>query len=142
MEDGQPASRASYQQSGPVTVRGILRLPHVPRFAGVPDPTLAPGETRLDAWNAIHLERIRDQVPYPLLPVYIQAAGAGVEVAAAPGADAQSADAARYPIGGVDQPDLSEGPHLGYAFQWFIFAALLGGGYPYFVRKQLKEAKQ
>lgn len=124
MDTAKPADRIKFRQSGLVTVRGVLRVPHVPKFAGVPDPTLAPGETRLDAWNAINLERIRVQVPYSLLPVYVQA----------------EADAAEtgYPVGGVDHPDLTEGSHLSYAFQWFIFAALLGGGYPYFVKKQLK----
>ena len=123
MEDGAPDRRVKFQQRGTVTVRGILRLPHVPKFAGVPDPTLAPGETRLDAWNAINLERIRGQAPYSLLPVYLQAE-AGPEGV--------------FPAGGIDQPDLSEGSHLSYAFQWFIFAALLGGGYPFFIKKQLK----
>jgi len=128
MVDGKPADLAQYQQDGTVTVQGIIRLPHVPRFAGVPDPTLTPGETRLDAWNAINLERIAGQVPYDLLPVYVEA-----EV---------GQDPAVYPVGGVDTPDLSEGPHLGYAFQWFTFAALLSGGYPFFVRKQLKGANK
>lgn len=128
MEDGAPQARAKYQQSGPVTVRGILRLPHVPKFAGVPDPALAPGETRLDAWNAINLDRIRSQVPYALLPVYLQAGAGAAETG--------------FPVGEIDSPDLSEGSHLGYAFQWFTFAALLGGGYPFFVKKQLKGIHQ
>jgi surfeit locus 1 family protein len=128
MEDGAPQVRVKYQQSGQMTVRGVLRLPHVPKFAGVPDPTLAPGETRLDAWNAINLDRIRAQVPYALLPVYLQA-------------DAGSAEMG-FPVGKIDSPDLSEGSHLSYAFQWFTFAALLGGGYPFFVKKQLKGTHQ
>jgi cytochrome oxidase assembly protein ShyY1 len=33
--------------------------------------------------------------------------------------------------------ELSEGPHLGYAIQWFIFSAILGLGYPFFIKKQL-----
>ena len=32
--------------------------------------------------------------------------------------------------------DLSEGSHLGYAGQWFIFSILLGIGYPVYVKKQ------
>jgi surfeit locus 1 family protein len=36
------------------------------------------------------------------------------------------------------QPDIeiTEGPHMGYAIQWFGFAALLGFGYPFFLRRQ------
>lgn len=126
LEERDPALRAKYARAGVVTLRGVLRLPHVPRFAGAPDPTLAPGQTRLDAWNAINLERIQQQAPYPLLPVYIQAA---------PIEPAGSTE----PVAQVEAPDLSEGSHLSYAGQWFSFAALLAGGYPFFVKKRLKQ---
>ena len=33
--------------------------------------------------------------------------------------------------------DLSEGPHLSYAMQWFIFSLGLGIGYVVFVRRSL-----
>ena len=36
--------------------------------------------------------------------------------------------------------DLSEGPHLGYAIQWFLFATVLGVGYYFFVRRQERDA--
>ena len=36
-------------------------------------------------------------------------------------------------------PELSEGPHLSYAIQWFAFALILGIGYPLFVAKQERE---
>jgi cytochrome oxidase assembly protein ShyY1 len=38
--------------------------------------------------------------------------------------------------------DLSEGPHLGYALQWFSFVALLGIGYPFFIRRQERRSLQ
>jgi surfeit locus 1 family protein len=117
------AANAAYAVPGPVEVRGILRRPHVPRLFGVPDPTLSPGQTRLEAWNAVNLERLQAQIDGPLLPVYVLAA----PDPAYPGP----------PYAQVEQPDLSEGPHLGYALQWFAFAAILGLGYPFFVRKQL-----
>lgn len=126
LEARTPADRAQYAQSGPAEVHGVIRLAHVPRFAGAPDPTLAPGETRLDVWNALRLERIQQQVPYPLLPVYIQAA---------PGADSGGA----YPVARLEQPEISAGPHMGYALQWFAFAAMLAVGYPFFVRRMLRE---
>lgn len=123
LDQGQPASWAVYALPGAVEVHGILRRPHVPRFFGVPDPTLAPGESRLDAWNAVNLERIQEQVDGKLLPVYILAAPDPAQ----PGP----------PYASLEQPDLSEGSHFGYAVQWFSFAAILGLGYPFFVRKQL-----
>lgn len=128
LDQDQPAERTAYAQNGPVTVRGILRQPHIPRYFGVPDPTLAPGQTRLDAWYAINLPRIQQQVAYPLLPVYIEAA---------PGSTQAAAPAPAYPIAAASLPDLTEGSHLGYAVQWFSFAAVLALGYPFFVKKQL-----
>ena len=35
----------------------------------------------------------------------------------------------------VPPPELSEGPHLGYAVQWFIFAAIAIIGYPLVLRR-------
>lgn len=134
LDQADPQSRAAFAEPGPVTLRGVLRLGHVPRIFGAPDPTLAPGETRLDAWNAVNLERIAAQLPYPLLPVVLELAppaGAALSAAAAP------AGALAFPAPVYVQPEISEGSHLSYAFQWFSFAALLAVGYPFFVRKQL-----
>jgi len=123
LEQGKPEQRAAFAVSGQVEVRGMLKRPHVPRFFGVPDPTLIPGQTRLDAWNAVNLERIEQQVDGLLLPVFILAAPDPVH----PGP----------PYAQPEQPDLTEGSHMGYAVQWFSFAAILGLGYPFFIRNQL-----
>ena len=92
---------------------------------GVPDPTLAPGQARLEGWNALNLERMQEQVQGKLLPVYLLAAPQ-------PGISTM-------PYRALQEPDLSEGPHMSYALQWFSFAAILLGGYPFFVRSQLRE---
>ena len=125
LADGDPQAVQRYAQPGRVTVRGqILRSQPEPRFAGVPDPALQPGQTRLEAWNFVNLERISLQVAPPLLDVYLLAA---------PEAALSNAPA-RTPL----EIDLSEGPHAGYAAQWFIFAAILLMGYPFYVRSQLR----
>ena len=40
-----------------------------------------------------------------------------------------------------DEPvfDLSDGPHIGYAIQWFTFALILGLGYIGYVGKHIKK---
>lgn len=123
MDESDPAARAKYARSGEVTVSGLIRQGHVPQIFGVRDPELVPGQTRLDAWNAVNIERIQQQVPYELLPVYVEAE---------PDPAVQNG-----PIAAVEYPEISEGPHLGYAVQWFSFAGILAFGYPFFVRKQL-----
>lgn len=121
-----PADWRKYDQPGRVTVEGQIRLGQSkPDLGGVPDPTLAPGQTRLDFWNTVNLERIRRQVPYPMLEVFIQ-----------PKVD--PADETP-PIPYQPEIELTEGPHLGYAGQWFTFAAILVLGYPFFLRKQLSQ---
>ncbi len=143
MDQDQPSERARFAQPGEVMLKGIIRLPHVPQFFGVPAPTLAPGQTRLDAWNTVNLARIQKQIPYPLLPVYIEVvpgpAQAGIAVSGSIGSGSTTVP---YPIPSPDQPDLSEGPHMGYAIQWFSFSTILALGYPYFVRRQLRDTQK
>jgi len=42
----------------------------------------------------------------------------------------------------LPQLDLTEGPHMSYAIQWFSFAVLLGLGYPFYIRRQEKRAQE
>lgn len=110
--DAAPEDRQVYQQpAGEVTLTGLVRPPQPREFAFLPaDPTLSPAQPRLDAWFRVDLDQLQDQVPYPLLPFYVEAA---------PGPDA-----AQLPLSSPAL-DLSEGPHLGYAIQWFAFALIL-----------------
>ena len=122
-EDGQ---WPQYAQPGVVEVRGQI---HASRnqtgFGFQNDPTPAPGQ-RLTAWNQANVEAIAAQMPYPLLPIYIQQA---------PDPDPDTV----LPYAGLSPLDLSDGPHLGYAGQWFLFAVIFAVGYPVFVRHQLRE---
>lgn len=38
----------------------------------------------------------------------------------------------------VPRPELDEGPHLGYAVQWFLFATIATVGYPFFLRREAR----
>lgn len=127
MEENTPAAWAQYDQPGPVEVRGILQKTQDARRFGAPDPTPAPG-VFVPAWNAVRLARIAPQVQGELLPAYVLAAPAGEQ--------------AGPPYAALQTPDLSEGSHFSYALQWFAFAAVLGFGYPFFVRKQLAAPPQ
>jgi surfeit locus 1 family protein len=124
--NGSPADWRKYNQPGRVTIQGQIRLGQTkPDLGGVPDPPLAPGQERLDFWNIVNLERIGQQLPYPLLDVYVQP-------------DVDPADVAP-PVPYQPEIEITEGPHLGYAGQWFIFASILVFGYPFYLRKKLEE---
>jgi surfeit locus 1 family protein len=111
-----------YDAAGLVEVAGQIRLTQSkPAIGGVADPLPEDG-ARLDVWNNADITRIAAQMPYPVLPVYIQ-----------PDADP---DDTVPPIPFQPVIELTEGPHFGYALQWFTFATILFLGYPIFLQKQ------
>jgi surfeit locus 1 family protein len=118
-----PNDWRKYDEAGPLNISGQIRIGQAqPIIGGVADPQLAPDQTRLDAWNNLNLERIAQQIPYPILTVYVQP---NTE-------DANSAP----PIASQPIVELTEGSHFGYALQWFSFATILFVGYPFYLRKQ------
>jgi surfeit locus 1 family protein len=123
-EAANPSAWEKYNEPGQVEIVGAIRRSS-PRglLGGRPDPTPEPGEP-LKIWTFLDIERISEQVTAPVLSVYIQQA-----------ADPNKA-APPYPSD--PELDLSEGSHQGYAGQWFLFATMLGLGYPFFLRRQSK----
>lgn len=122
--DDSPAKWAKYDPPGAVTVYGRLRLEQSESgFLVAADPFPTPGHERILLWNRINIERIGVQTTGQLLPVYFEAA---------PGTGTPT-----LPYRAFSAVDLSEGPHLSYAVQWFIFAAALALGFPVFVWYQL-----
>ena len=118
-----PSDWRKYDEVGPQNVTGQIRIGQAqPIIGGVADPELSSDQTRMDAWNNLNLERIAQQIPYPILTVYVQP---NTE-------DANSAP----PIASQPIVELTEGSHFGYALQWFTFATILFVGYPFYLRKQ------
>ena len=110
--EAEPAARAVYQSpAGEVTVTGLARLSQARTMAFLPaDPTAGPDQPRLDAWFWPDLAQIQTQLPYPLLSFYLEA----------------DPPATRGPLPyAAHDYDLSDGPHLSYAVQWFGFTATL-----------------
>ncbi|MCH7588393.1 MAG: SURF1 family protein [Chloroflexi bacterium] len=102
---------AAYAGSGDRAITGILRLSDPePTFALLADPTLAPGEDHLKEWRVLNVQRIQEQIPYTLFPMYLQM----TEPNPPPGS---------YPVPNPET-DLSDGPHLSYAIQWFSFGVV------------------
>ncbi len=111
-----------YDEAGEVTVTGQIRLGQgKPVFGGVADALPMDG-TRLEVWNNLDVEKMSGQMPYPILAVFIQ-----------PNVEAGDESP---PIPYQPNIELTEGPHFGYALQWFTFATILFAGYPFYLRKQ------
>ena len=117
-----PADWRKYDEPGEVTVTGQIRLGQSkPAIGGVADALPEDGSP-LWVWNNGDVEKIALQMPYPILNVYIQP-------------DINVEDETP-PIPYQPTLELTEGPHFGYALQWFTFATILFVGYPFFLRKQ------
>jgi surfeit locus 1 family protein len=126
-EQADPAARKAFAApAGEVLVSGIARRSQE-NIGGPQDPPLGPDRPRLDAWFRVNITSIQQQTGYPLLPIFI-------EQQPAPGDPALP-----RPIATVD---LGEGPHMGYAVQWFAFALILLVGYIAFVYTQANRAAQ
>jgi surfeit locus 1 family protein len=120
--NSRPQDWRKYDEKSPVSVEGQIRLGHgKPAIGGVADPLPEDG-ARLEISNNADLPRIAEQMPYPVLPVYIQ-----------PAVDSTDNEP---PIPSQPVVELTEGPHFGYALQWFTFAVILFLVYPFFLRKQ------
>jgi len=117
-----PADWRKYDEPGMVTVKGQIRLGQgKPTLGGVADAPPADGSP-LWVWNNGDIEKIALQLPYLIMNVYIQSD---------PNVDDETP-----PIPYQPALELTEGPHFGYAIQWFTFATILFVGYPFFLRKQ------
>jgi surfeit locus 1 family protein len=128
LDESTQDRRRIYDENGTVTVEGIAYKAQTrpDRWLIPTDPTPGPGETRLDEWFRVDIERIQAQLPYSLLPIFIK----------------ESPDEKAAP----DMPplreediELSEGSHLSYALQWFSFALILVIVYGVLIRQELRK---
>lgn len=101
--------------AGRVVVEGILRRSQERGSFGPRDPE----EGVLREVARVDVARIEQQYDLPLLPVYVEL----------------HEPTAASPIP-VEPPDVDAGPHLGYAGQWFAFAAIGIVGWVVLLRRQ------
>lgn len=92
-------------------------------------PEAPPPDDFLVEWYRVDLPLIATQMPYPILPAFVlQLPEEGRTMDQLPWR--------QFPF------ELSEGNHLSYAIQWFLFAAILGFGYIQYVRwHELRERR-
>jgi cytochrome oxidase assembly protein ShyY1 len=120
---GPPASGGP-APTGQVQVTGILRKGDDPSKAGPRDSETGP----LDRIGRVDLGRLQEQMPWQLFPVYLELQNQSPSQSAA-------VPEMREP------PEISDGPHLSYAVQWFIFAGIALIGYPILVRRQVSRKR-
>ena len=119
--DWENRKLSDYDETGTVTVEGMLRVTQT--RLGLRDclDEIVP-EPPFQVW-CLALDDIASHLPYELLGVYVIQAPLG--------------DQLSPPYRAIPQIEISEGPHLSYAIQWFTFAAILLIGYPFFVQREM-----
>ncbi len=128
-ESRNSEARKEFDVTGTVEVSGIVKLSQPePSISFLADPPYSPGSPPLEEWRVINVERIQKQIPYTLLPFIVEQSE-------------PFRDAPDLPIPDPDI-DLSEGPHLSYAIQWFAFAAIaILGGYLWWRRRSVHKGE-
>lgn len=117
-----------YDEPGFVEVIGIIRRSdNRVEKSQSQDHDQYPASASITALKFANLDKIQEIKGINLLPIYIQ--------------QAPDPHRQRMPVRNLPELDLTEGPHLGYAIQWFIFAGLLGLGYPFYLRRELAREK-
>ena len=106
--------------TGVVEVTGRLRETQKRSLGGL---TEADGE--LTELFRVDIPRLAEQLPAPVLPVYVDLLAAEPEQGALP-----------IPL---PDPELSEGSHLSYMVQWWIFSACAAAGWVLAVRRSIRQ---
>lgn len=121
---GESGEWATFDEAPAQSVQG-----YVQRSRKMPDGSSSalPADTRKGWWR-VDVEAIQSQMPYSLLPVYLQAAPDDSRP--------RSELPRRLPV----DFDLSEGSHLSYALQWYAFALIAGIVYVVVLRRREAEA--
>lgn len=115
-DETSPSQREQFAEPSPVIVTGLIRESDPFPY----ESTLAAGP-QLE-WYRVDIAAIQRQMPYNLLPVYVQQS------------PHKNGDL-NGPIRTQPTFNLSEGRHLSYAIQWYLFAIVLGVGYLHYLRK-------
>ncbi len=108
--------------TGTVEITGRLRPSQVRHFGQLSDP-----EGTLTEAQRLDIPRLQQQIDGDVVDMYV---------------DAFESDPADSPtLEPVIKPDLSEGPHLSYAVQWFIFTVCAAVGWVLAIRQSANKRR-
>ena len=97
-----------------------------------------PAEGRLATLARVDVDRIDRQTALDLLGVYVEVTGAAGPNGAPIELNPDEVGISPVPL---PPPELDAGPHLGYTFQWFSFAAVAIVGYTFVLRHQARKGE-
>jgi cytochrome oxidase assembly protein ShyY1 len=118
LPDCDGAEQAFEPTGGEHQVSGLVRKSQRRGAFGARDPD----EGVLSSLSRLDVDRIAQQYERPLAAVYLELAP-----------ESAAAETAPFPL---PPPELSDGPHLSYTVQWFLFATVGLIGYPLVLWRQ------
>lgn len=123
-EPTYPPIAASAPPAGTVEITGLLGAgTHLEE-----SPAVQRDGDRITVLSRIDLEALQEQVPYELLPMYVTLR-------------TQHPAQGDLPVP-EPPPELTDGPHLGYAFQWFAFGTIALVGWVILVRREALDRRR
>jgi surfeit locus 1 family protein len=122
VDSSDPPVLGARPSSLDVIVTGVIRAGQVRGNLGPIDPDTGD----LARVSRVDIAKLQRQIELELFPFYVLLEGQTPE------------QASGLPLL-QDLPDQSEGPHLGYAIQWFVFASIAAIGYPVLLRKTARD---
>jgi cytochrome oxidase assembly protein ShyY1 len=108
---------------GEVTVVGRVHPSQERRRGQLSDP-----EGERAEFQRVDLDRLAEQLPAPVVPMYVDLVSSEPPQGSSPAP--------------TELPELSEGPHLSYAVQWYIFAGCVAVGWVLAVRHSVRTRRQ
>jgi surfeit locus 1 family protein len=117
----EPKAAVAAPPTGDVHVEGVLFSSD-----GAPPGRVGGPDVEQTTLSKVDLSAIQSQLPYRIAPDYVLLQR---QAPAQPGAFPAPA-----PL-----PELTEGPHLGYAVQWFTFAAIAVAGFVILARREERD---
>lgn len=120
IDASEPETWRDFSTTGPVEISGAIQLSQ-------PRPNAPPWQAPELKIFRLDIDRLQHQISYPLLPLVI----------------VQSPEPGQTGLPYRSKPDvnLTNGPHLSYAIQWFSFTLILATGYLGFVRQRTQPAQ-
>lgn len=151
-DESDAAAVIAIRLATPTPITGRIRTSQERGLLGPTDPA----EGRLSTLARVDVERINRQTTLDLVPVYIERTGQ--QIATDDASERFEDVTAETPTGEtlawgentaldltmlspvpIPPPELDSGPHLGYTFQWFSFAAVAIVGYTLVLRHQARK---
>ena len=108
--DAATADPRPFRQPGTVTISGTIELPPPPSQEGSLPVVVEVDGLEVPTYQRIDPGALDTLSSHPVLPFYVSRSAV--------------AETDSGPPFGADPLELDEGPHLGYAIQWFSFAAI------------------